>query len=111
MAMGFLAASVLVYYGVRVQSLVFMMGYLLMPLSGVSYELDVLPKAAQYIASLLPMSYIFEFMRLYILKSVISWNLFGIVTVLNVIYFSASIACFNYMFEKSREKGLARLVD
>lgn len=111
MAMGFIAASILVYYGVRVHSLVFMMGYFLMPLSGVSYELDVLPQVAQYLAYLLPMSYIFEFMRLYILKSVLAWNLFGMVTILNIFYFSASIISFKCMFEKSREKGLARLVD
>ncbi len=111
MAMGFFAASVLVYFGVRVQSIVFMMGYLLMPLSAVSYELNALPTTARYIAHLLPMSYIFEFLREYILNSVFNWQLFNSALALNCIYFSASLLCFYYMFEKSREKGLARLVD
>lgn len=109
--MGFFASSFLVYYGARVQTLVYMMGYIFMPLSGISYSLDILPAFVQRIAYALPMSYTFEMVRMYVMQEVIVWQLFSRAMLLNGIYCGLSLIFFVSAFEKSRSKGLSRLVD
>lgn len=111
LALGFLASSVLVYYGARVQTLVYMMGFIFMPVSGVSYSLDVLPVYAQYVARLLPMSYTFEVIRIYIMNNTIAWTIFAQAMALNLMYCAVILILFKFMFEKSRAKGLSRLID
>ncbi|MFA6066098.1 MAG: ABC transporter permease [Candidatus Babeliaceae bacterium] len=111
LAMGFLAAAILVYYGARIQTLVYMMGFLFMPLSGVTYSLDILPMIMQKIALCLPMAYTFKMLRVFVIDGTIVWTFFAQAMILNSIYLVAALYFFRYMFEKSRAKGLARLVD
>jgi len=110
-SMGFLAASILVYWGARIQTIVWMMGFMFAPLSGISYDISILPFYLQFFSRMLPMSYIFEVMRMYLMHHVIAWDLLGKSFILVLVYLCITLGLFLIMFEKSKEKGLARLVD
>jgi ABC-2 type transport system permease protein len=106
---GFLSGAVLVYYGQRLQMLAWMTAYGFAPFSAVFYPLSSLPTWAQQIGRALPMSYTFEGMRKVLHEGVFDGRDFGISIGLNLLYLAASIWLFCHLFEKSRNKGLARL--
>lgn len=106
---GFLGASVIIYYGQKAQNLPWVMAFLFAPISGVYYPLEILPSWLQVIAYSLPIPYIFRGMRTVLLTGQIPvWDL---VTsgILNIVYLVCSMSLFVYMFEKSRKHGLDRL--
>jgi ABC-2 type transport system permease protein len=107
--MGFLSASIMIYYGQRVQMLAWMTAYLFAPFSAVYYPVSALPPWVQKISYLLPMTYIFEGMRKIIYDHFFSLEMLLMSLFLNIIYLALSMFLFKVMFEKSRNKGLARL--
>jgi ABC-2 type transport system permease protein len=107
--MGFTASAVILYYGKNLQSVAWMAGFALAPFSAVYYPLEVLPRWAQCIASALPMTYIFEGMRQILRGGQMPVQDLAISFGLNILYLGLAITFFGWMFEKSRERGLARL--
>lgn len=107
--MGFLSASVMIYYGQRLQMLAWMTAYLFAPISAVYYPVTALPPWAQKLAFMLPTTYIFEGMRSILFENKFSYYYLYMSLILNVVYMSLSILLFKVMFERSRNKGLARL--
>jgi len=106
---GFLSAAIIIYFGQRVQMLAWMTAYIFAPFSAVFYPVSALPDWANIIAHALPMTYIFEGMRLVFDKGVLSTYMLTMSLVLNLVYLALSMVFFHYMFEKSRSKGLSRL--
>ncbi len=106
---GFLSASMIVYWGQKVQNLPWIMAFLFAPVSAVYYPITVLPTWAQKIAYCLPLSYIFEGMRMILSTGHIPYSYLLISFALNILYLTLAICLFKYMFEKSRAKGLDRL--
>lgn len=106
---GFMAAILLITYGARVQTFVFILNWTFTPFCGVFFPVDILPTWGQIISAALPMTYIFSALRTYLLTGVYQWPLIAIGTLLAVCY--ALIACilFFVAFNKSKQKGLARL--
>jgi ABC-2 type transport system permease protein len=105
---GFLAASVVIYWGQRLQMLAWMTAYIFAPFSAVFYPVFMLPAWAQKVAWCLPMTYIFEGMRSILKGGPFPWGYVGMSLMLNIVYLCVSIAIFYWSFEKSRSKGLAR---
>ncbi|HKY74173.1 MAG TPA: ABC transporter permease, partial [Patescibacteria group bacterium] len=79
------------------------------PFSAVYYPLYVLPDWVQKIAHMLPMTYVFEGMRMVILNGTFSWDYIMKSAVLSLFYLTLAILLFLFVCEKSREKGYARL--
>jgi ABC-2 type transport system permease protein len=86
-----------------------MAGYALAPFSAVFYPVAVLPRWAQSIAAALPMTYVFEGMRQVLHGGRPPVSDLAISFGLNLLYLALSVLFFGWMFEKSRERGLARL--
>jgi ABC-2 type transport system permease protein len=107
--MGFTASGVIIRYGHGLQSIAWMAGFALAPFSAVYYPIDVLPHWVQYVSALLPMTYVFEGMRQVLRGGQPPLSDLLISFGLNALYLVLSILFFNRMFEKSRERGLARL--
>ncbi len=107
--MGFFSAAIIVYYGKRVQMLAWMMAYIFAPFSAIYYPVSALPGWGQVIAKILPTSYIFEGMREVLNAKTFPVGTFLMSIGLNVLYLTAAMLLFRLLFEKSREKGLARL--
>lgn len=103
---GFFTAGLIVYYGQKIQTLAWTMGFIFAPFSAVYYPLETLPNWAKNISMLLPMTYIFEGMR-----EVLKTNTFSMVNLsksifLNILYLCLAITFFIFMFNKRKEKGL-----
>ena len=107
--LGFIAASVLVYWGHQIEAIAWMIGFIFTPFSAVFYPADILPAWAQTIAWALPTTYIFEAIRSILWTGSAPFHYFLASLGLNVVYLSLSLMFFKWMFEKSREKGLGRL--
>ncbi len=108
---GFIGASLVAVWGRRVDSLVYMNGWLLLPFSCVYYTIDVLPGWARMIAKITPMSYAFDAMRSVITTGVAPSYEIGMALALNSLYTILSLLLFHYCFEKSRVQGLERLIN
>lgn len=106
--MGYLCGSVLIYFGQRLQMLAWMTPFIFAPFSAIFYPLSALPTWGQAIAKCLPTSYVFEGMRTIIAGGSFSYPLFWTSLTLNIVYLSLAMTLFKVLFEKSREKGLAR---
>jgi ABC-2 type transport system permease protein len=105
---GFLAASIVIYWGQRFQMLAWMTAYMFAPFSAVFYPVTALPVWAQKISWCLPTTYIFEGMRSILRGGPFPWADAAISLGLNVLYLALSMMLFYWMFERSRSKGLAR---
>jgi ABC-2 type transport system permease protein len=106
---GFLASSVIIYWGHQVEVLAWMLPFVFAPFSAVFYPLETLPSWAQYISYALPTSYVFEGMRTVLATHVFNWGDFWIAMGLDVLYLFLAMRLFHFMFQRSRRKGLARL--
>ncbi len=106
--MGFASSALIIYFGKNIQGLAWIFGFALAPFSAVFYPLSALPFWAQKVSAVLPMTYVFEGMR-----QVLRGGPPPIATLLlsfglNFLYLSLAVLFFGWMFNKSREKGLAR---
>jgi len=108
-SLGFLASSMIVYWGHKVEFFAWMIGGLFMPFSAVFYPVSTLPLWGQNIAWCLPTTYIFEGMRTTLYTGIFPAHYFWISLGLDLIFLTAAIFLLRFMFHKSRRKGLARL--
>lgn len=106
---GFIAATIVIYYGARAQSLVFVIAWVLAPFCGVFYPLEVLPYWAQKIAYIFPMTYLFVGIRELVLYDIFNTNYIWMGLGLSILYGIITLYIFLYAFEKSKEKGFSRL--
>lgn len=107
--LGFLAASIIIYWGHQVEAFAWMIGFLFAPFSAVFYPVGILPSWAQTIAWCLPTTYIFEGMRHLLQGGEFPVYDFCMSLGLNLLYLSSALLLFKKMFNKTLEKGLARL--
>ncbi len=109
--LGFTILQILVIIGKRGMELAFVIAWFLLPFSGAFYPIDVLPYWLQVVSNCFPMNYIFEGMRGYLMhqQDPTMHVLKGLV--LSIVYACSAIALFIFWFNRSREKGLARLID
>jgi len=109
--LGFTCLQILFTLGKRGMELGFVIAWFLAPFSGAFYPLEILPMWAQQFSALLPMSYVFQGMRGYVMYQqdptvyLIKGYLMG------SLYALCSLTLFVYCFNRSKQKGLARLVD
>ncbi|HLB52733.1 MAG TPA: ABC transporter permease [Chlamydiales bacterium] len=107
--LSFLASSIIIYWGQKVEMFAWMIGFLFAPFSGVFYPVHVLPEWAQVISWCLPTTYIFEGMRAILAGNSFPLSYYAMSLGLDALYLTLSLLLFRYAFEKSREKGLGRL--
>lgn len=105
----FLSASAIILWGHRVEMIAWMIGFLFAPFSAVFYPIEILPRWAQNISWSLPTTYIFEGMRCILANGSCPFRYVWISLGFNAVYLITAILIFRWAFEKSREKGLARL--
>jgi ABC-2 type transport system permease protein len=109
--LGFSCLQIIVALGKRGIELGFVVGWFLMPFSGAFYPIEVLPRWAQVVSAFLPMSYVFQGMRGYVMhkQDPTSYLIKGYG--LGILYAAIAIGLFIYGFNRSKQKGLARLAD
>lgn len=110
-AVGFIGLAIIATFGKRGMELGWIFSWFLLPFSGAYYPISVLPWWGQKLAACLPMSYIFEGMRQFLLyQQSPSINILYAVS-LGVLYTIGAIFLFLYSFERSRKNGLIKLVE
>lgn len=109
--LGFVGLQMLVFVGKRAAELVFIVAWFAAPFSGAFYPRDVLPAWGKIISYALPMSYVFEALRAYLLFGIDPTHNLVKGYVLGGLYALLAIAGFVCMFHLSKKKGLARLSD
>lgn len=108
-SVGFLSSSAIIYWGHTVEMFAWMTCALFAPFSAVFYPVAILPEWAQVISWCLPTTYIFEGMRSILYHGTFPMNYFWMSLGLNILFLAGTIFLFQFMFEKSRHKGLGRL--
>lgn len=102
---GIFVTALIFRFGRSIQNLAWGFIVLLNPVAAVYYPVSTLPVALQYIARLLPASYVFEGMRQVLGGKGFSPDYFFLALFLNFVYLIFSLWFFAFMFEKAREKG------
>lgn len=103
---GFIINGLIIRYGWRVQSFAWTLILIIQPFSAVFYPVSVMPLWMQFVARLIPASYVFEGMRKVLIDgSVDIWGLL-IATLLNIFYVFLSILFFANSFRKAKESGM-----
>jgi ABC-2 type transport system permease protein len=105
--LGIFTSSFLIYYGQKMDTLVWAVGWLPAPFCSIYYPLETLPHWMQLASKLLPMTYAFEAMRTVINTHTIPYDLLLISFALNVLYLILALAFFMCMFRKSKNEGLS----
>ena len=104
-AFGLVVLGLIFRYGTRIQAFAWGIVPVFQPLCAAFYPLKVLPVPLQLLAYLFSPTFTFEAARYSLSYHTVSWELFGISFVENVVYFFCSVLFFQYMFRKSRDTG------
>ncbi|MBI2026000.1 MAG: ABC transporter permease [Candidatus Levybacteria bacterium] len=109
-AAGFIVASIIIRWGMKVQTIAWAGVALIAPFSALYYPLSILPDWAQKVALIFPSSYIFEAMRQHIFTNTISFEKIVISFALNILFLVLSICLFVFAFGKAKKIGLGNLI-
>lgn len=107
-ATGFVAASLVIRFGPKVQTVVWTLPGILFPLSAVYFPVDQLPIGLKQISLLIPTTYIFESMRSLLFTGQVNGRYIAFSFGLNLVYLVLAVWLFVGRFRKSQELNLAR---
>lgn len=103
---GLLLLGFIFRYGSRMSAISWGVIFLFQPLTAAFFPLYVLPHWVQYIAKVLPATYVFEDARRALSHpDGILWHAFAATMLLNIIYTLLCLAAFKRLFEKSKDSG------
>lgn len=105
---GFIAAGIVIRWGPKVQTVVWTLPGILLPLSATYFPLEQMPSFLRPISTFLPTTYVFESMRALVLTGNVSWNYLGVSLLLNIFFLVLSLWWFVKSFAYSKTLGLGR---
>lgn len=105
---GFISAGIVIRWGPKVQTVVWTLPGVLLPLSVVYFPLAMLPTFLKPIAYLIPTTYIFESMRMLLQSGEVHIHYLLISAGLNIVYLSFALLWFTSSFNESLRRGLGR---
>jgi len=109
--LGFMCLYLVTILGKRSHELAYVLAWFFAPFSTAFYPKEILPEWAQTVSAFLPMSYIFEGMRAYLIQGANPTIPILKALIMSSAYLTIAIFIFRYGFNKSKNKGLARLAD
>lgn len=104
-AIGILVAGILLRNGLGAETLAWTFMFLLLPLCCVYYPVSVLPGWLQWIAWMLPPTYVFEGMRALLIDHVFRADLMLQALALNAVLFTAGCIAFLVLLSSARKHG------
>jgi ABC-2 type transport system permease protein len=102
---GLFLSALLFRYGLAVEWMAWMAGFILLPFTGAYYPITVLPEWLQYFSALLPPTYVFEGMRLILNHQSFDGLLLVKSLILNLVYLGAACYAFVRAYESARDHG------
>lgn len=107
-AIGFFSAGIVLRWGQKVQTIIWTLPGILLPLSAAFFPLVLLPSFLRPIAYILPTTYVFESMRSLVLTNTLDAHFVLISLGLNVLYLALALWWFVKSFRYSVSLGLNR---
>ena len=104
-AIGLLVSGLLLRLGLGAESLCWLGIFLIAPITGIYYPVEVLPDWLEPIAWTLPSTYVFEGMRSILFDQVFRWDLLAGAVGLNLLYLLVCSGVFLWMFRVARYQG------
>jgi ABC-2 type transport system permease protein len=104
-AIGLAVSAIILRAGLGAEEVAWAAIFLLAPVSGVYYPLEVLPGWLQAIAAVLPTAHVFEGMRALLLQHEFRWDHFWWAAGLDVAYYAVGVLMFRAAVAKARERG------
>jgi ABC-2 type transport system permease protein len=98
-------AALLFRFGLAAESYAWASIFLIQPVSGVWYPVDILPAWLQPVAWALPTTHVFEGMRAVLIEGAFRWDLFASAFALNIVYLALGFGAFLYAFARARQRG------
>ena len=105
-AIGLAVSGMVLRWGLGAEELAWGAIFLIAPVSGVYYPINVLPPWLQTIAHAIPSSYVFEGMRAVLLQNTFRVELFYQSLLINALYLAAGIAVYSAAIRYARDHGL-----
>ncbi len=102
---GIFNVSLVLRFGNSVGPLTWIIPFLIQPFAAVFYPQSVLPPFFQAVAQLIPISYVFEGMRLALKEGRFDNGMFWISLSLNIIYFLLSVFFFSFTLKRALKSG------
>lgn len=106
---GFMITSILMRYGSKVQTLAWSMPWIFAPFSAIYYPVSSLPHWAQFVAHLLPTSYVFEGMREVLKTGHFNTEGFLFALGLNILYLAITLVMIRLSFSRVLKNGITKL--
>ena len=107
--LGIAISALMMRWGRRISTFIWSIPYLILSFSAVFYPMDLLPPWAQAIGKMMPICYVFETLRTAVATGTVVWSNLWISLALNLLYLGSSIVLFVWLFDRSRDHGLAQL--
>ena len=104
-ALAIVTIGVILRFGQSAEVIAWAMAFAFQPFAAVFYPVSVLPLAMQWIARLVPASYVFEGMRAVLGGHALPWRTLGAAALLDLVYIVGSLAFFRRMLTKVRANG------
>ncbi|MBI2599080.1 ABC transporter permease [Candidatus Curtissbacteria bacterium] len=104
--LGIFNVSIVMRYGNTVGPLTWVLPFAIQPFAAVFYPVSVLPVYIQKVVWFLPITHVFEGMRMVFRTEVFDSKEFVTAFGLNVIYFVLVVGFFAYMFNSVKKKGM-----
>ena len=104
-AIGLAVSAMVLRAGLGAEELAWAAIFLVAPVSGVYYPIDVLPAWLQPVAWVLPSAQVFEGMRAVLLDGSFRWDHFWLAAGLNVVYLALGAAIFAASMRTARVRG------
>lgn len=109
--LGFMALFAIANFGKRAQEMGWILAWFFSPLCGAFYPINVFPKWVQTISYCIPMTYVFEGLRNYIMYGTNPSYYLLYAYALSILYAITAIIIFVWIFNRTKIRGLSRLSD
>ena len=104
-AIGLLVSGLILRLGLGAESLCWLGIFLIAPVTGIYYPVEVLPDWLEPISWTLPSTYVFEGMRSVLFDQAFRWDLLAGALGLNAVYLVICSGVFLWMFRAARSQG------
>jgi ABC-2 type transport system permease protein len=105
-SIGLAVSGLVLRWGLGAEELAWAAVFLLAPVSGVYYPIEVLPGWLQIVARCIPTSYVFEGMRAVLLQHVFRADLFTAALAINAVFMACGIALYLLAIAYARKHGM-----
>ena len=105
-AIGLIFIGIVFTVGTRIQAIAWGALFLMQPLMAVFYPVTILPASIQFVAFLLPPTYIFELLRSQMLAGEnIPGQFYFVILIFNLVILIGSLFIYEFLFRSSQMKG------